>query len=267
MTRLITFTDDNMTIAAKICETSALQNNVHEVKVYGPKDIDAKFRKANAAILDQPRGCGYWLWKPYFIDRELKKMKDGDYMIYCDAGVEIINNVNHIIDRMHDDIWLFGNKFQHVHWCKGDVIEAICDEWRNDPFAHYGHQVQASVMIIRNTETARVFVKEWLLLCTSPGLIDDSPSKFPNYVEFKEHRHDQAILTTLAYREKITPFHWWPAMYNAGHFTYEKTGYNDTYPVLFHHHRMRNNDFSATDDLSRHMQKYFNSKYSIQAHA
>jgi hypothetical protein len=263
MTRLITFADDNMTIAAEICIASAIRNNVYEAILYRPKDIDTKFRKANKAILDQPRGCGYWLWKPHLIDRELKKMKEGEVLIYCDAGAEIVNNVNHIIDRMEGDIFLFGNKFQHAHWCKGDVIYAINDDWKNDPFAGYGSQVQASVIIIRNTQAARVFIKEWLLLCTAPGLIDDSQSTFPNHPEFQEHRHDQAILTTLAYRERITPFHWWPAMYNAGNFTYEKTGYNDTYPVLFHHHRMRNGDFTATDDLNRHMQKYFKSKYSF----
>lgn len=256
MTRLITFTDENMTIAAEICTASALQNNVHETKIFRPKDIDPKFRKANAAILDQPRGYGFWLWKPYFIDRELKKMKDGDHLIYCDAGVEIVNNINHILDRMTGDIFLFGNKFQHVHWCKASVMKTInCFD--------SGSQVQASVIVIRNSKTAREFVNEWLTWCTVSDMIDDSPSSIPNHPEFKEHRHDQAVLTTLAYRDKITPFHWWSAMYNAGNFTYEKTGYSDTYPVLFHHHRLRNSDFSATDDLNRHMQKYFKSKYSF----
>lgn len=257
MTRLITFTDDHMTIAANICKASALQNNVHEVKIYGPKDIDAKFRKANAAILDQPRGCGYWLWKPFLIDRELKKMKDGDYLIYCDAGVEIINNVNHIIDRMQDDIFLFGNLWKHEHWCKGGVIEDI---WPSNR-ANYDKQVQASVIFIRNSETSRMLVAGWLKDCQRPGMIDDSTMGFPNHPEFKEHRHDQAILTCIWYRWNGGKLHWWPAMYNAGNFTYEKTGYNDTYPVLFHHHRMRNNDFSATDDLSRHMQRYFKQRY------
>lgn len=256
MTRLITFADDNMSMAAEICHYSALQNNVHEAKMYGPKDIDAKFRKANAAIFNQPRGCGYWLWKPYLIDRELKNMNDNDVLVYADAGVEIVNNINHIVDRMTGDIWLFGNMWQHLHWCKADVMKAI-NCWDS------GGQVQASVIVIRNTRFAKEFVNEWLTWCTVSGMIDDSPTKCPNHPEFQEHRHDQAVLTTLAYREKLTPFHWWPAMYNAGHFTYEKTGYADTYPVLFHHHRMRNNDFSATDDLSRHMQKYFKSKYSF----
>ena len=255
MTRLITYADDNMTMAAEICHYSALQNNVHEAKMYGPKNIDKKFYEANKAILDAPR-AGYWLWKPYFIDRELNALPGDTILIYCDAGVEIVNNINHIIDRMTGDIWLFGNMWQHMHWCKADVMKAI-NCWDS------GSQVQASVIVIRNTQKSREFVNEWLTWCTVSGMIDDSPSNCPNHPEFREHRHDQAILTTLAYREKITPFHWWPAMYNAGNFTYEKTGYNDNYPVLFHHHRMRNSDFTATDDLNRHMQKYFKSKYPI----
>lgn len=259
MTRLITFTDDHMTIAANICVASALHNNVRETKIYGPRDIDQKFRKANAAILDQTRGCGYWLWKPYFIDRELKKMKDDEYLIYCDAGVEIINNVNHIIDRMAGDIFLFGNMWEHQHWCKGDVLYKA-EGIGVFNLGHNEKQVQASVIVIKNTPGARHFVAEWLKYCLVPGYIDDSPSKTPNHPEFREHRHDQAILTCLAYSYGME-LHWWPAMYNAGNFNYEKTGYNDTYPVLFHHHRMRNNDFSATDDLSRHMQRYFKQRY------
>jgi hypothetical protein len=255
MTRLITFTDENMTIAAKICEVSALQNNVNEVKIYQPKDIDAKFRKANAAILDQSKGAGYWLWKPYIIDREMRKMKEGDTLVYCDAGVEIVNNVNWICDRMQGDIWLFGNKFQHIHWCKSDVIDAIIPDFEEDD-----RQAQASVIIIRNTEQSRKFVKEWLQLCCVPGLIDDSPGKLPNHSEFREHRHDQAIITCLAIRESI-PLHWWPAMYNAGVFIYEKTEHNDDYPVLFHHHRMRNDQFDSIDCLDMIMTNYFKRKY------
>lgn len=258
MTRLITFTDSNMTIAADICISSALKNNVQETKIFGPKDIDAKFYKANKAILDATR-AGYWLWKPYFIDRELKKMKDGEILIYADAGVEIVNNVNHIIDRMAGDVWLFGNMFKHLHFCKADTFVPILS---NQYYNYQGKQCQASVIVIRNSQNAKQFVSQWLEWCCMPGMIDDSPSKLPNSREFQEHRHDQAVLTCWAIRDNID-LHWWPAMYNAGNFTYEKTGYTDTYPVLFHHHRMRNNDFTATDDLNRHMQKYFKSKYSF----
>lgn len=256
MTHLITFTSNSMTIAAEICRASALVNGCDTAKIYRPHDIDQEFMWENRDILSQKRGAGYWLWKPYFIDRELKGMQEGDYLVYSDAGVELVNNINHIIDRMTSDVWLFGNKFQHVHYCKGDALMPNLDFY-NDKY-HY--QAQASVIVIRNTKTARAFVEAWLHHCCKPGLIDDSPSRTPNHPGFVDHRHDQAILTSLAYINLI-PLHWWPAMYNGGVFTYDKTGYNDNYPVLFHHHRMRNNDFTATDDLNRHMQKYFKSKY------
>lgn len=267
MTRLITFTDQNMTIAADICVKSALANNVDEAKIYGPGDIDRDFYDSNIEIFKQPRGYGYWLWKPYFIDRELKEMKDGDYLVYSDAGVELINNINHIIDRMQDDVWLFGNKWQHAEWCKGDALEQICPlklKWSmwfdgNNTQIRY-KQCQASVIFIRCSKSAKYLVSEWLKYCQVPSLIDDSESKESNYPTFSEHRHDQALLTCVAIRNNIA-LHWWPAMYNAGNFTYEKTGYTDSYPVLFHHHRMRNEQFLSNDDLDVHMQKYFFTKY------
>lgn len=256
MTHLITFTDENMTKAADMCRISALQNNVDTAAIYRPNDIDKKFYAKNKSILDAERGPGFWLWKPYFIDKTLRKMNEGDHLIYSDAGVEIINNVNWIIDRMDQDVWLFGNMYQHEHWCKRDVIEAI------HPTGQFGKQAQASVIVVRNTEAARSFVAEWLKWCQEPGLIDDSPSKTPNHPEFKDHRHDQAILTTLAYRDGIR-LHWWPAQYNCGAFVYEKTGYNDQYPVLFHHHRRRNSEWVNTDDLSVKFKTYFLLKYVI----
>lgn len=242
MTRLITFTDDNMTIAADICVQSAKQNNVHETKIYRPKDIDAKFYKANKAILDAPR-AGYWLWKPYFIDRELKKMNEGDYLIYCDAGVEIVNNVNHIIDRMDQDIFLFANQYKHVEWSKGAVLDAIIPEWRDGRYDSF-NQVQASVIVVRNSQISRGFINEWLKFCCVQHLIDDSPSITPNYKTFSENRHDQSCLCSLQIKYGVK-LHYWSASYNNGAFVYPRgSSYQDTYPTpLFNHHRKRNNEW------------------------
>jgi hypothetical protein len=212
------------------------------------------------------RGVGFWAWKPFIINDVLSKRgsmwdmpcHDGDILIYADAGVEFINNVNYIIDRMDQDIFLFGNNYEHAHWCKRDVIDAVWPlptlemaEWSNShqtfPWAFYGKQVQASVIFFRVSDYARKFVKEWLDWCLFEGgrLIDDSPSRAPNHPEFRENRHDQAILTTMAYREGIK-LHYWPAMYNDGAFTYEKLPeYTDDYPILFHHHRRRNHEWSS----------------------
>lgn len=59
---------------------------VDKVFEFGPEDIDVEFRERNKTILEMPRGNGYWLWKPYFIDRVLSKMKKDDWLIYADSG-------------------------------------------------------------------------------------------------------------------------------------------------------------------------------------
>lgn len=237
MIQLITYATPNMSISADICVSSALRNNVDNTLVHCYDNIDEGFKRKHKSILSQHRGAGYWLWKPYFINLAMESScKDGDILIYSDAGVEIVNNVRWITDRMTEDIFLFGNMYDHTHWCKQDVIKAIA------PLEKFGKQVQASVIFIRVSEFSKLFVKRWLDYCTRPGFIDDSKSVSNNHEEFQEHRHDQAILTCLAYKMKI-PLHWWPAIYNGGRFTYDHTGYNDTYPAIFHHHRLRNEEY------------------------
>jgi hypothetical protein len=214
------------------------------------------------------RGYGFWKWKPATILNRmnlpegnfLKPLVDGDILIYADAGVEFINNVNYIIDRMDQDIFLFGNNWEHAHWCKRDVVEHVWpyrdDGWWGErenekAWSRFGKQCQASVIFFRVSDYSRQFVDEWLKWSLFEGgrLIDDSPSRVPNHPEFRENRHDQSILTTLAYREGLK-LHYWPAVYNRGsspEFVYEKLPEYavDNYPVIFSHHRKRNHEWES----------------------
>lgn len=238
---LVTYCSELMTTAARVCVESALRNKVDSADIHQDTCIDQQFSSKNKNVLSKTRGAGYWLWKPYIIDKNINSMNDGDILIYADAGVEIINNVYWVIDRMKQDIFLFGNMYQHVHWCKMDVIKAICPTM---PMNQNIKQVQASVIFIRVSKWSKEFVKRWLDYCQRPGFIDDSRSSSPNHPEFREHRHDQSVLTCLAWKCEL-PLHWWGAIYNGGIFTYDHNGYNDVYPPIFHHHRMRNSDFDA----------------------
>lgn len=233
------FAAENMTISQDLCEKSALNHGCSDFITYNPVDIDEEFFLMNAEIFNQPRGYGYWLWKPYFLYQTMNHTPENEIIIYLDSGVEVINSLNYIKDRMKDniDIWLFGNEHRHEDWCKADVFSAMGVEDtinRINP-----RQVQASVIFVRNTQFARDFVKKWLLWCQMPNFIDDSPSFIENVSSFVEHRHDQAILTNLAIKYDI-PLHWWPTQY--GHFI--KHNYpDDNYPQLFEHHRKRNDEW------------------------
>lgn len=251
MIRLITWCSPNMSRSAGLCVTSALANGADFANQFplGFNDHDS-FQNFNADVLNQKRGAGYWLYKPYLIYCHLLSIPDGDILIYSDAGIEFVNHVNHIINRMDEDIFFFSNGHRHVEWCKGDVLNDICPDifgldfddnhsrqqhikWALDKFT----QVQASVIFFRVNQRTRDFVKEWLLWCQMPGFIDDSPSKLPNYPTFAEHRHDQAILTCLQIKYGYKT-HFWPTNYSEHIRHTAQPG--DDYPTIFNHHRLRN---------------------------
>lgn len=244
----VTYASSAMSKSGSICRHSMIKNGVGRNAEYTVTNI--QFYNDNKDILKIERGAGLWLWKPHIISEYLRNYcLDGDILIYSDAGVEFINNVNHIIDRMDQDVWLFGNMFEHEHWCKRECLDMMgmnCIDAEDDQVYYpYGKQVQASVIFIRVSPFSRKFIKEWLLWCQMPGNIDDTFDPAIQHPQFKEHRHDQAILTNLAIKHDIK-LHYWPASYNNGAFEYSTDGYDrnvDNYPILFNHHRKRNNEW------------------------
>lgn len=126
------------------------------------------------------------------------------------------------------------------------------DEWAGSfdrdvlAWQPFGKQAQASVIFFRVNDYTRAFVKEWLDWCLFEGgrLIDDSPSRTPNHPDFIENRHDQAILTTMAYREGIK-LHEWFVKYE-GYTPGRMKGYPRELerPFVFHHRR-RNSEWEG----------------------
>lgn len=248
MIHLITFTDERMTRSADVLWRSALDNGCGTAKILTPADLSNEFLLIAADNLKETKGFGLYIWKPYIIWNYVNTLKDGDILIYSDCGVKIINNVNEIISRMDQDIFLFSNGHQHVHWCKMDVMAAICPDNARSDVTYVDvkdQQVQASVIFFKVNQATRDFIKEWMLWVQFPGFCDNSPSKLRNHPEFAEHRWDQAILTCLQikYGYKL---HWW-----ADSRWYESQRHRwpeDKYPAMFDHHRFRNKG-SGTGDV------------------
>jgi hypothetical protein len=247
MIRLTSFADERMIKSLDRCISSAKEQGVDVCYAWTKEMIsnpelsghEKEFWTFNKDVLNQERGAGYWLWKPYILMKSLNHCNDGDILIYSDAGVEFVHPVHEIVSRMDEDIFFFTNGFPNVEWCKGDVMESVLP----------GHvaieniiskQVQASVIFFKVNSNTRTFIKEWFLWCQMPGFIDDSPSKLPNYPTFAEHRHDQAILTCLQikYGYKL---HFWPTKYSE-HIRHTARP-EDNYPTLFNHHRKRDSEW------------------------
>lgn len=246
MIRLVTYADHRMTQSMELCCSSAKKHGVDVCWPQNPDTISIEFKEMNRDIWKEGnRGADcFWLFKPYVIYKAMLSCADGDILVYADAGVEFVNSVKHIIDRMDENIFFFTNGFSHVEWCKGDVINAINPSiFKHAAFAFDAPkvflQVQASVIFFKITPETIAFVKQWLLYCQMPGLIDDSPSILPNYPTFAEHRHDQAIITSLQIKHGYS-LHFWPTNYSE-HIRHTAQ-MSDNYPTIFNHHRKRNDE-------------------------
>lgn len=248
MVKLITFTDDRMTISATKCVQSAMQHGADGYSLWTMNDLSPEFKETMADVLKHERGAGFYCWKPYIVHREMCKLQDGDILVYCDAGNEWVGDMRTAIEGMDQDIMFFSNGWPHLDWCKMDVAYALLPSWMADfngddvvPTIELSNnkQVQASTFFVRVTPETRKFVREWHAWSIVPGMIDNEPSRLANVQTFQEHRWDQSILCCLQikYRYRL---HWFPTT-TAQHLRANHP--DDKYPVLLNHHRKRNDEW------------------------
>ena len=71
---LVTYADENFVEQQKYLHQIHKEGFVHHP--FNRKQLEStKFYKDNKKILDQDKGAGWWLWKPYYILEVLKKSK------------------------------------------------------------------------------------------------------------------------------------------------------------------------------------------------
>jgi hypothetical protein len=170
---------------------------------YGPQDLPHEFMQKHAYLMAQPRGGGYWIWKPYLILEQLKKMQDGDILFYTDSGTVFVADPKPLLDlatvKQPVVAFYLAGCYEYA-WSKRDTVMALNMENKLDSF-----QLLSGIIVFYNCQEARDFVAEWYHYCSIPHLVDDSPSVMPNYGGFKEHRHDQTIFSLLYKRRGFFP--------------------------------------------------------------
>lgn len=243
-THLVCYADEKMLTSQQLCIISAKQKaGIQTIHACSPFDFDKDFSERNKPILQAEQrggGKGFWIFKPYFCEKVIRSLQDGDYLIYADSGVEFLRDINVLIDVMYRKslpIMLFGNGHKHLAWCKHEVARWMLG---TDNLARYhnNEQVQASVMIFQINDYTKEFCRRWLAWAQIPGMLDDE-LRGPQLQMFSAHRNDQSLLTNLAIADNL-PLFWWPVQY--GHHL--KTNYsNASYPQMFYHHRFRESDW------------------------
>lgn len=206
---LLTYADDNFRWQAERLASSALASGFDKVIVNSPKDwADTEFARRNAVTLEQKRGGGYWLWKPYLIKRALENAQPQDIVLYTDAGrtsyYEFTRRPNFLEMRVRD------NKLGYLLGCACEHLGSIANNTKRDCLilmnADHEEIIRRPILMTwslwRQTPEALTFLKHWLAFAEDDRCLTDDPNTLglPNYEIYREHRHDQSIMSILAYQ-------------------------------------------------------------------
>lgn len=235
MTVHVSYATDNFSQAARIIQKSAHRFGISESRVYSPDDnVIRVLSSTHASIMTQRRGAGYWLWKPYLIGDILDNVPDGTVVIYTDVAMTFIADPAPLI-RLVDcnPIALFHLVPNHrmSTWTKRDCfvqLDADFDRYWSLP------QLTAAFQVYRAGAESRAFVKALQSASSGEVQLTDIPNQLglPNFSDFKDHRHDQSILTILAAKHGIKtypdPSQFGPWAHGVDHTLYGQ---------IFHMHR------------------------------
>lgn len=171
------------------------------------------------------RGYYWYMWKPYIIYKNLKKLNDGDILFYCDSGMKIHNN-NTTRARFNNMFKLVSNKNE----CPTGIATFITTGPSKDRFEYmyntvyvfeffnvlnnqditHTQQCQAGVSMFYKCKESMDIVEKWYnLIITNPELFVGDVRVFPNTKRnqmngFRDHRQDQSIWSIITKMNNVT---------------------------------------------------------------
>jgi hypothetical protein len=212
---LVTFATPRFYHRQFLLGLSARVNGVVDtVTAWSPRKLlDAGFQKKVPDISLHERGAGFWSWKPFIIQKRLEEVSDGEIVLYCDVGR--IYPFKQLDQHLDPYLRWMENHGQDImpgievpwngpvsQWTKRDALVAL--DMDRDRILH-SSPIQASFSIWRSGPSARQFVSQWMDLCAQRRLVSDDPSPcgLNEHTGFREHRHDQALLTLLCMKHGL----------------------------------------------------------------
>ena len=252
----INYADEKFRPWQQLQTQTAYYFGADKVREYSPKDIPPDFYAKNKFILDQPRGAGYWLWKPLIIKDALAGVDFGDYVFYVDSGAFYVHDMHALIDAMErakTDVMSFESAYfeREATWSKRDAFILMdCDD---EKFAE-SVQRASGFIVLKKSPASVALIDEFLEYAQDPRIITDMPNQLgmENYAGFWENRHDQTIWSLLTKKNNLPSFRF-PSQHSE---QVPSSAYpadvvaRSPYPTMFYlHHRNVGFDRTLSDFL------------------
>ena len=221
MNKVISYATGRFEKSQKVLEIKSMEFGADQVISYGPKDIETRFVHENIKILSNPRGGGLWLWKPHLILKTLLESNDGDVVLYCDAGMYPIYDLNPLFELAQEKkMVLFQVHDKKVKdWTTPKCTELMgCD----DKILEL-EQVCGAPQVYKRCEESLIFLQNLVSHCKNYDLINDFGDN--------NHRHDQSILSIMAHQINLEIYR------DPSQWGNNYPRQNSMYPQIFNLHR------------------------------
>lgn len=201
------FADSRLTPSLnRICNEAEEMGIFDGVFKYNEFDLGRNFKSRYRKFLRyNVKGYGYWVWKPYVIQKSLTKLNEGDILLYADAGCCLNKKGKErwayyidLVKRSPNGIVAVSleSNLLERSYTKGDVLDYF--NVRNNNQIMDTPQVQAGVILIQKKQNSEKVINNWnSAIVDDFNLINDSGSVSPNHFDFIAHRHDQSIFSIL----------------------------------------------------------------------
>lgn len=237
----INYADRGFRKAQKLNTKTAFEHGADRVIAYSPEDMDEEFRRKNADILAAPKGGGYYLWKPYFLNKAYGELQEGDYLVYTDSGSIYVNDIGNLIkcmEREAVDIMTFSleaDKLERNYTKRDAFILMDCDSPRytDTPQSIGGYVVLKKSPFVEN------FLKTDLRYAQDKRIITEEPNTqgADNYSGFVAHRHDQSVWSLMVKKYGLKRFRD-PSQFGLVNEYEPEVAARSTYPQIIDSHRM-----------------------------
>lgn len=237
----INYADKHFEKAQKLNLETAIKWGADRTIAYTPDDIDADFVKKNKKILSEKKGNGLYLWKPYFLNKAYRELKDGDYLIYTDAGSIFINKIQYLIDCMEReklDMMVFSLQKEMLErkYTKRDAFVLMgCD---NKAFTDTPQSIGGYV-VLKKSAFVEKFIAEDLQYAQDERMITEQANTqgLENYPDFVAHRHDQSIWSLMSKKYHIKRFRD-PSQFGLVNHYENDVEQRSTFPQIIDSHRI-----------------------------
>jgi hypothetical protein len=202
MKYFITYADKNYEKSKeRIASEAEATGFFDQVITYGKKDLSDDI--LNAALMRYERGGGYFVWKPYVVEKTLLGMNDGDILVYADCGCSVFKNDEwkRYFNLLSDyNAVMFMLPLTCEAYTRKNVLEhfaGIGKNWKRR------YQVSATFFLLKKNKQTISLIREWKqTMVQFPELVVDVPKDqmHEESPRFIENRCDQSILSALAYK-------------------------------------------------------------------